>query len=182
LRKPIEDGPGARSVVRVLNDPHLLLCYDGSEQATEAIEFAAVLFARGTRATVLYAWELTAIAVSGGFVPAVLPARSGEQDEARALRVAEAGAHRARGLGLDADGRIEVVQASAWRTIVDVADGEIDVIVMGTRGLSGLSSLLLGSCSHHVAQHARCPVLIVPGVELGEQRRRAARADGRAAS
>jgi nucleotide-binding universal stress UspA family protein len=78
--------------------------------------------------------------------------------------------------------RIEAVQTSAWQTIVDMADGEIDVIVMGTRGLSGVRSLLLGSCSHHVAQHAWCPVLIVPGAELGEERRRVARLNGRAAT
>jgi hypothetical protein len=53
---------------------------------------------------------------------------------------------------------------------------------MGTRGLTGVQSLLLGSCSHHVAQQAVCPVLIVPGAELGDARRGIARADGRAAS
>jgi nucleotide-binding universal stress UspA family protein len=166
----------------MLADPNLLLCYDGSDQATEAIGVAAALFPHGTRATVLYAWEPTAVAVSGGMVPAMIPPDSDERDKARALRLAEAGAQHARFLGLDAEGRIEETTASAWRTIVEVADGEFDVIVMGTRGLSGVASLLLGSCSHHVAQHAASPVLIVPGAELGEARRGVARANGRAAT
>lgn len=166
----------------MLLTPNLLVCYDGSDQATEAIGFAAVLFPRGTEATVLYAWEPTAVAVSGGMVPALIPPDSDKRDEARAMRLAEAGAQLARALGLDADARIEETTASAWRTIVDVADGEFDVIVMGTRGLSGVASLLLGSCSHHVAQHAACPLLIVPGAELGEARRGVARANGRAAT
>jgi nucleotide-binding universal stress UspA family protein len=166
----------------MLPDPKLLLCYDGSDQAVEAIGFAGALFARGTRATVLYVWEPTAVAVSGGMVPALLPPDSDERDRARAMRLAEAGAEHARSLGLDAEARIEETTASAWRTIVDVADGVFDVIVMGTRGLSGVASLLLGSCSHHVAQHAACPVLIVPGAELGEARRGVARANGRAAT
>jgi hypothetical protein len=80
----------------MIEDPDLLLCYDGSDQAAEAIDFAAALFPGGTRATVLYAWELTAVAVAGGFVPAVLPADFDEQDEARVMRLAEAGAHHAR--------------------------------------------------------------------------------------
>jgi nucleotide-binding universal stress UspA family protein len=165
----------------MLHDPHLLLCYDGSEQATEAIAFAAALFPRHTRATVLYAWEPTAIAAAGGMVAVAIPPDAEQQDEARAARLAEAGAQHARNLGLDAEARIEPATASAWRTIVDVADGGYDVIVMGTRGLTGVQSLLLGSVSHHVAQHALCPVLIVPGVELGEARRGLSQANGRSA-
>jgi nucleotide-binding universal stress UspA family protein len=166
----------------MLDDPRLLLCYDGSDQATEAIEFAAALFPHGTRTTVLYAWEPTTIAAAGGMVPMAIPPDAEEQDEARAVRLAEAGAQRARALGLDADARTEPATASAWRTIVDAADGEYDVIVMGTRGLTGVQSLLLGSTSHHVAQHAVCPVLIVPGTELGEARRGMSRANGRPVS
>ena len=36
-----------------------------------------------------------------------------------------------------------------------------DLIVMGSRGLSGLKEFFLGSVSHYVAQHAEVPVLIV---------------------
>jgi nucleotide-binding universal stress UspA family protein len=164
------------------DDTHLLLCYDGSDQSVEAIGVAAALFPPGTRSTVLYAWEPTAIAVSGGMVPVALPPDTQEQDEARAGRLAEEGAERARALGLAATARADEARATAWRTIVDVADGDVDVIVMGTRGLSGLRSLVLGSCSHHVAQHASCPVLIVPGAELVEARRAEARENDRAVS
>ena len=37
----------------------------------------------------------------------------------------------------------------------------VDLIVMGSRGLSGLTSLLLGSNSHKVGQLAECAVLTV---------------------
>jgi nucleotide-binding universal stress UspA family protein len=165
----------------MLDDPHLLLCYDGSDQATEAIEFVAALFPRGTRATVLYAWESAALAVSGGMAAMAIPPDADEQDKAHALRLAEAGAQHARSFGLDAEARVEPATASTWRTIVDVADGEYDVIVMGTRGLTGVRSLLLGSSSHQVAQHATCPVLIVPGAALGEARQGMSHANGHAA-
>jgi len=38
-----------------------------------------------------------------------------------------------------------------------------DLVVLGSRGLGGLSGLLLGSVSQKVSHHARCPVVIIPG-------------------
>jgi hypothetical protein len=36
--------------------PHLLIAYDGSDQAGEALDFSAKIFAARTPATVLFAW------------------------------------------------------------------------------------------------------------------------------
>ncbi|MFC1507578.1 universal stress protein [Thermoproteota archaeon] len=36
-----------------------------------------------------------------------------------------------------------------------------DLIVIGSRGLSGAKRFLLGSISNSVSHHAECPVLIV---------------------
>ena len=150
---------------------HLLIAYDGSAEALDAIVVAARLFGRGTRATVLYAWELMA----------AMPVPDGqERDEARAERIAEDGARAARALGVAAEARAETITSSAWQTIVDAAERDrADLIVLGTRGLSGVRSLLLGGTSHHVAQHAWCPVLIVPDPELGNARRAIARVTAR---
>jgi nucleotide-binding universal stress UspA family protein len=142
---------------------HLLIAYDGSDAATDALVVAARLFGRGTRATVLYAWELMA----------AMPIPQGQaRDEARAHALAQDGAQQAQALGLIAEARVDIMTSSAWRTIVDGAEHDgVDLIVMGTRGVSGMRSLLLGSTSHHVAQHARCPVLIVPDADIADARR-----------
>lgn len=42
-----------------------------------------------------------------------------------------------------------------------VKENDADFVVMGSRGLSGLKELFLGSVSHYVVQKAPCPVLIV---------------------
>ena len=50
--------------------------------------------------------------------------------------------------------------------LVDITtDGRFSLVVMGRRGLSGVTGLLLGSVSNHLVHYAPCPVLIVKGNE-----------------
>jgi nucleotide-binding universal stress UspA family protein len=50
------------------------------------------------------------------------------------------------------------------KQIVEMAaKGNYSVIVMGRRGLSGISGLLLGSVSNHILHYAHCPTLLVKG-------------------
>jgi nucleotide-binding universal stress UspA family protein len=81
---------------------------------------------------------------------------------ARAERTAEEGAELARAGGLDA--RAEAVQSigNVWSTILTVADREDPaVIVVGSRGLSGVKSLLLGGVSGAIVNNSERPVLVV---------------------
>jgi nucleotide-binding universal stress UspA family protein len=41
---------------------------------------------------------------------------------------------------------------------------------MGSRGLTGVKSLLLGSVSHEVVQHAGRTVVVVPSSEVAKSR------------
>lgn len=42
------------------------------------------------------------------------------------------------------------------------ASKDADLVVLGTRVVSGLARLLVGSISTEVVQHSQCPVVIVP--------------------
>ena len=51
---------------------------------------------------------------------------------------------------------------SVTGAIIDyAANKDIDLIVIGTRGRTGLKRFLLGSVANAVVQHAHCPVLLV---------------------
>ncbi|HEX4732582.1 MAG TPA: universal stress protein, partial [Solirubrobacterales bacterium] len=75
--------------------------------------------------------------------------------------MAEKGAERARGLGLDPSTAI-AEGGPVWAQIVDAADErEVALIALGSRGLSGIKHVLLGSVSGAVAQHSKRSVFIV---------------------
>lgn len=60
--------------------------------------------------------------------------------------------------------RSEIIEGlvSAEATIVDYAEShQIDLIVVGTRGRTGFSKVLLGSVASRVVKYAHCSVIVV---------------------
>jgi nucleotide-binding universal stress UspA family protein len=52
--------------------------------------------------------------------------------------------------------------SSAADAIISYAEkNNIDLIIMGTKGRTGLKKFLLGSVASGVISHAKCPVLVV---------------------
>ena len=155
----------------------ILASYDGSVDAQEAIDHAARLMP-GAEATVLTVWEPIQITLTrtGGMGMGVWYPDEGKVDwaseEAARVRASE-GAERAVAAGLIAEPRIAARQDSIASAILAVADDlEVDTIVLGTRGLTGIRSVLLGSVSHAVLQHADRSVLIVPSPGIVKGRRK----------
>ena len=142
--------------------PQVLICYDGSSEADHAIDAAAALL--GPRdVVVLDVAPAMTFAEGVAATSSMVPGGAFEDlNNADALRLAEAGAERARRAGLRAEAR-GTIASTTWQGVIDVAD-ELDAaaIVIGSRGLRGLRELAGGSVSHDVATHARRPVLIVP--------------------
>lgn len=64
--------------------------------------------------------------------------------------------------GLPNKSKTEVLDGNPAEVIIEFAEkNDVDLIVMGSRGLSGLKELFLGSVSHYVVQKASCPVFII---------------------
>lgn len=159
----------------------ILLPYDGSADARAAIDGAARLMP-GAQATVLTVWEpfISTLTRTGSMGMGVIGLVGTDVDAAKidasiraaAFSSAAEGAQRASVAGLAAQARSEPRRADISEAILAVAaELDADMIVLGTRGLSGIKSFLLGSVSHAVVQHADRAVMVVPSPALAEQRR-----------
>jgi nucleotide-binding universal stress UspA family protein len=158
----------------------ILVCYDGSVDAQAAIDRAGLLMP-GSQATVLVIWEtmVETMTRSGALGMGMAMVGSYGDDgadaaiEKAARDTAAHGVERAAAAGLVAQPRLANRDGDIAGVILGVAAGvDADVIVLGTRGLSGVKSLMLGSVSHAVLHHADRPVLVVPSSGLAQQRRR----------
>ncbi len=152
----------------------ILICYDGSNDSQAAVDTAGALFA-GQEATILTIWEgLSEVIARTGAGLGAAPLDFEDVDRASATAArerADEGCARARVAGLTAQPQAVERNLTVWGTIIDQADElGADVIVLGSRGLTGVKSLLLGSVSHGVLQHADRPVVVVPGAQVAHKR------------
>lgn len=145
----------------------ILIAYDGSKDAELAVERGAALFPEND-AVVLTVWEpiIDLLARTGGLMPGSGYAPDADAiDDAcanRAVETAAAGAAFAHAHGLLARPLTRPRHMSIGQTIIDAADElGAETIVVGSRGLAGVRSLL-GSVSHAVLQHADRTIVVVP--------------------
>src|SRR3954468_15161797 len=89
--------------------------------------------------------------------------------------VAAASAEAASRLGLKASAQGDVVttweaiEGNPARALLAVSE-DADLLVVGSRGHGAFVGALLGSVSHQVVAHARCPVVVVPPPPAVEDR------------
>jgi nucleotide-binding universal stress UspA family protein len=144
-------------------DAPLILCYDGSEDAKHAIQRGSELLT-ARRALVLTACLPTAVLGPGlGETAAMVNFAEFDRAAAEACdRLAAAGMRIAHACGLDAEPVAVKTAGPVWHAIVETADRcDAAAIVMGSRGLTPLRSILLGSVSSGVVHHADRPTLVI---------------------
>jgi nucleotide-binding universal stress UspA family protein len=137
----------------------ILVPLDFSENSRAVLEWAAHLAEEHHSPVVLlHAYHLPVEfqQLEGAYLPEDFWANVRSETEQTLARYAEE--LRARGL------EVETVAREGYPATVIEEEAErqaADLIVIGTRGLSGLKHLLLGSIAERVVQRAPCPVLTV---------------------
>jgi nucleotide-binding universal stress UspA family protein len=130
---------------------------DGSETSHQALQWA-VDEARLRHATLeaVHAWSLPASAMP--FVHDMLGFEQAARDVLdRALESIDVS-----DLDPPIDGQL--VHGGPAPVLLDAAENA-DLVVVGSRGLGGFKELMLGSVSHRLATHGRCPVVVIPHVD-----------------
>jgi nucleotide-binding universal stress UspA family protein len=137
----------------------ILVPTDFSADAEKALSTAtelAKLF--GARIVVLHAYHVDIPVVSsmaGGYA---LPQRFYEDLRSQATAQVEKLAKGAAAEGIEATG-IALQEPAAVAIAAQAESLPADLIVMGTRGLTGLKHVVLGSVAERVVRTAPCPVL-----------------------
>ena len=134
---------------------NILVPVDGSEGADHAIEKACMLAEIcGAKLNFLYVANINQLAINAVLSDAILDSvtKAGNVILDRALEMVPAGVAKE---SFSDTGSPAVV-------ILDFAESnDIDLIVMGSRGLGVVKGVLLGSVSQYVVEQSKCPVLVV---------------------
>jgi nucleotide-binding universal stress UspA family protein len=130
---------------------------DGSEPSRRALDFACgQATATDQQVVMIRAWKPFGVPVDKhGDLPPSMSATLAEEEETLDKAVAEA---RGRFPELDIVG--EFIATTPGRALVD-ASNTATIVVVGTRGRTALTEMVLGSVSHQVLHEAHCPVAVV---------------------
>jgi len=135
----------------------VLVAVDGSESSRGAIELAKNLLINGNTKAI------TLVSVAA-LAPVPLEALEFVVSEPERLEIVAKTVLEKAAAGFEKDGfKVDTVVLSGdpGASIAQYAyDNRFNLIVMGSRGLSGVKGMVLGSVSHNVLHTAHCPVLI----------------------
>ncbi len=146
----------------------ILVAVDGSDKSLEAAEYA-LLIARGMDASLI----LLNVLETEPWLHGKKPYEWGSNEELDKVYHKEKEEMeqsirdiRNKAKEMDVNVKTEILMTPQTKSvayaIVEYAeDKEVDLIIMGTRGMSGIKRMLLGSVATGVVTYAHCPVLVV---------------------
>ncbi|WP_411345046.1 universal stress protein [Paenibacillus sp. WLX1005] len=135
---------------------HILIAADGSDNSLRAAGEAVQLAQLNPQVTV----EVLFVAEPDKIKDEVLQSHNHDEIQYHRQEKVQPILDTFRHAGIEP--KLTTVNGEPGATIVDYAHKQnVDLIVIGSRGLNSLQELVLGSVSHKVIKRAHCPVLIV---------------------
>ena len=126
---------------------------DGSKNSQKAIEWSIANAHRGDTVVLLTGWHPVIPP------PEMAVAYADDDTSMRAVLDTETKKAQKRAEGTDVKVEPKFVHVDPRTALMEE---KCDLIVVGSRGHSGIAGLLLGSTTDYVARHATVPVVIVP--------------------
>jgi nucleotide-binding universal stress UspA family protein len=148
---------------------HILVGSDGSAHGNSAVEFAGILAnATGAKVSVVYVREpfFAVSAADIGLIPLAEVAQVSQQELEQALEdkiIKPTFENAAKILEpYVTQLKTKVLEGQPAKAICDYArDNDVDLVVIGSRGHSAFTELVLGSVSSQVVHHAPCAVTVI---------------------
>ena len=136
----------------------VVVAVDGSPASDNAVRWAAnTAMKRGIPLRLAASYTMPQFLYAEGMVP---PAEIFDELQRETMQSVD----RARDIALEVAPDLHIGHAVAEGSPIDMLlrmSNESTMIVMGSRGLGGLSGMVLGSVSGAVVSHANCPVVVV---------------------
>ncbi len=135
----------------------VLVAVDGSEYSMNAAEYAISITRQyGSQLIALHVITSDVSTVASAFLPQMDEIKKNAQEYFDKIR------RKGDEANWDIQLRTELIASPSVVGGIDFAEKEnIELIVVGTRGRSGLKRLLLGSVASGIVNYAHCPVMIV---------------------
>jgi len=135
----------------------ILVATDGSKFASRAVEFASSIAMKlDADLTIAHVIYLAPVAYGGMYSPDLY-----KDLEKQGNEILATASETAKENGVYAiTKQIDENQSPVWALTRFAEEGKFDLVVVGTRGLSGLRRAFLGSVANGVAHYAKCSVLV----------------------
>ena len=140
------------------SDKEIIVAVDGSDASNEAVRWAAnAALKRKQPLKLVSAYTMPQFMYADGMVP---PQELYDELESEAGDKIENARKIVTDFSADVEVSYLVKEGAPIDTLLDLSE-TAEMIVMGSRGLGGLSGLVMGSVSSAVVAHAECPVVVV---------------------